>query len=525
MKIPYFVSLLVLYFWAPNIVHSDELPEWVTKHGKSVTYPERLYLTGFSLKKYADADEQNDAFTKVKEDAKRILTEKVRVSIRSKVSSLVEESNNKLVQFFSTATQTTTSLELQELDVLTFNDENEETYYALAFAKKEKLSALYNSKISHARKQLSEHRTSANSYVSAHQYSKALEEYLLCFPLFREIEEWQIVLNVCGTEFSIIEQEISNDELTSSHVRNEINKLVQKPITSLDDAAWYLAYCLKMNNEEKQITTVVAPPTFQHTKMGSAFSRYFKTIFEHQIVEVAKWNVVQQVAQYQPKTKNVAKEFSEASGAEYIVSGTYWEQQSNIKIILSLTKISDSKIVGSAEVDVEKNILDTTKVRLKPENFQSAFNDQKIFDNNEIIDGGLSVELWTNKGNENLLFTENERMNLYVRVNMPCYLRFIYHLANGQRALMQNDYYIDESKVNFTVTMPDTFYCAPPFGVEVLQIIARTETFEKIATETMDGYQILKDDLKKFIGVTRGFKKNKPSLMQTEARIQIMTMK
>jgi hypothetical protein len=142
-----------------------------------------------------------------------------------------------------------------------------------------------------------------------------------------------------------------------------------------------------------------------------------------------------------------------------------------------------------------------------------------------MIDGGLSVELWTNKGNENLLFTENERMNIFVRVNMPCYLRFIYHLANGQRALLQNDYFIDESKVNFVVTMPDTFYCTPPFGAEVLQIIARTEKFDTIETETIDGYQILKEDLRKFIGTTRGFKKIKPTLMQREARLQITTVK
>ena len=161
---------------------------------------------------------------------------------------------------------------------------------------------------------------------------------------------------------------------------------------------------------------------------------------------------------------------------------------------------------------------------MRPENFKQAYSDRMEFLKDEVISGGLFLEIWTNKGNENLIYTEDEILTVNVRVNMPSYIRFIYHLADGSRNLLLDNYYIDQSKINRVYPIPQTFICASPFGAEFLQIFAQTGKFEKLDTKTINGYAILKEDLAKMLTKTRGFKKNKPELMQTENRLIITTM-
>jgi len=58
-------------------------------------------------------------------------------------------------------------------------------------------------------------------------------------------------------------------------------------------------------------------------------------------------------------------------------------------------------------------------------------------------------------------------------------VRLIYHLASKQRALLVNNYYIDESKVNLVYQIPQEFEIAAPYGVEVIQASVQTEEFER----------------------------------------------
>ena len=196
----------------------------------------------------------------------------------------------------------------------------------------------------------------------------------------------------------------------------------------------------------------------------------------------------------------------------------------NIKFIVNIHEVLTGKLVASAEKDIAGNIIKETGRIMKPENFEQAYSDRLEFLRDEVISGGLMLEAWTNKGNENLIYTKGETLTVNVRVNMPSYIRFIYHLADGSRVLLLNNYYINQSKVNQVYPIPNEFICASPFGAEFLQVFAQTEEFEKLATVDIDGYTILKEDLAKLLTKTRGFKKKKPELMQTENRLIITTM-
>ena len=103
--------------------------------------------------------------------------------------------------------------------------------------------------------------------------------------------------------------------------------------------------------------------------------------------------------------------------------------------------------------------LAAAKIQIEPENYQKALAEQGLFAAGELQGGGLALELWTNKGAEGLVFTRGEKLKAFVRLNLPGYVRFLYHLADGKRALLLENYFIDAGKVNVAYELPQEFEC------------------------------------------------------------------
>ncbi len=115
-------------------------------------------------------------------------------------------------------------------------------------------------------------------------------------------------------------------------------------------------------------------------------------------------------------------------------------------------------------------------------------------------------------------------MKVLLKVNLPSYIRFVYHLADEERVLLMDNYYIDQTKVNHDYEIPVEFQCDAPFGAEVLQVFARTEPFPEVQTVNKGGYDIIVGDLSKFLSQTRGMTKVKQGLVQAERRVVITTV-
>lgn len=525
MSPKYLICLLAL----PLLVQA-QVPDWVKNQGKGEKYPESRYLTGFGVAKVDKNTDKAQASQFASDYAKKNLIEKIRVNVSSNVVSKNEETEKKYSTYFSSAVQSTATMDLQGLDVQLYFDDDDNLMYALATVSKENIAATYGKQVDDLRTQIQEHLSNGKKYDDQNQRAKALEEYLACYPIFRQLEEAETVLLAAETNESKSMRELDGavrtQQLSVDQVRQAVNKLVQRPINTSEDLAWYLIYTLEGQIDLQGKSVMVAPFTYQDTRMASPFSRYFKLALEGKAVEVARWNVVQQSSDFQPKTGNVAKEYAQASGASYVLSGTYWEIPEGVKVQAMLRSVADSKLVASVDQTVLATVVQSSNQSLKPQNFKEAFADQKDFRSGEVVGGGLNVDVWTNRGSDNLIFTKGERMNVFVRVNLPCYIRFIYHLASGERTLLLDSYYIDDSKVNKVCQIPPggEFECDAPFGSEVLQVFARTDQFEPVATVEKDGYKYLQEDLKKILYATRGFKVVKQQTMQAEQRVTITTM-
>jgi len=501
-------------------------PEWVKNFGKSSQYPTNLYLTGFGLAQREKNQDLSECKQLATDDAKSVLIQSIRVKIRSEVTSKVKAVNARVSEYFSSVTQSTSSIEIAGLEIEHYISKN--ACYSLAVVNKEKITSIYSGKASVLRETIHGHLQNAMRYEDADRKTKALNEYLLCYPLFRMLEEVQSIVAVTRSlsagAFSELDEEIRSDNLNIRQVNEAVQNLILRPLKTPDDLAWYLVYSVNKLLDESDENLLVVPFSYHDTKMGSPFSRYFKEVMESKITELTDLKVVQLTTVVNPRTRNIAQEFVAASGAAQVMTGTYWEQPNGVKFLIIVRRVSDSQILASTEALISYQALETAKLDIKPQNFSDALSDQKIFYKDEVIGGGLNLEVWTNKGIDNVLYTKGETMQAYVRVNMPSYIRFIYHLADGERTLLLDNYYIDESKVNMVYQIPDEFVCATPFGAEFLQAFARTEAFEPLKTTDVNGYDIIDENLNKFLPRMRGFKKLKKNVQQAENLVVITTM-
>jgi hypothetical protein len=162
----------------------------------------------------------------------------------------------------------------------------------------------------------------------------------------------------------------------------------------------------------------------------------------------------------------------------------------------------------------------------KPANIQRVLDDTQKLGKAEPETGDLRLELLTNKGPQNAMFTEGDTLKTFVRVNKPCTVRVFYHAADGTRFVLTgpDDLKLGASQVNVLVPI-DSSTCSAPFGAEILQAFATTDRFEAIRTKLAEsGYYTLQSNLESAMVATRGIKKLSGGAALIERRVVITTV-
>lgn len=209
---------------------------------------------------------------------------------------------------------------------------------------------------------------------------------------------------------------------------------------------------------------------------------------------------------------------------KYFLTGKYWEEGTDFKLSVYLKELPSERIVATEESKLSKMWLTANNISFKPENFERAKANEEIFNKDLLTStGGLQVEIATNKGKNNLIYTEGEVLKLWVKANKECYVRLVYYLADGQTVLMLDNFHITPEYINKYYEIPKAFECTEPFGTETMQVFAQNEKFKPLLTETKSGYVFVHEDIKTIVEEgRRGFKEKKEA---AESRLSFTTLK
>ncbi|MBL7082578.1 MAG: DUF4384 domain-containing protein [Candidatus Aminicenantes bacterium] len=529
--------LVISLFLTLTVVQAKDAPDWVKNFGKSSKYPEIRYLVGFG----SAVGKGPEASQIAQDNARADISRKIVVKVESLFATVTEEKNKRFSQYASSITQSSTVIQLMGLQTEVYVDDSRRNpaTYVLAYISRTKLVSIYTEKSSKLRADIKRIIAAAQEDEKNSKTEEAVTKYLSLYPLYEELKEAETILVVAKQLSSIdaafdelaktdeTKTEIKPTLMSQAEVSNKIGQLLKQSMKAVDDVARIVVFQIAKHVKEPEGRVLVTPFTYQDTKMSSTFARYFRQTLETEFGQIGKWNAVNQTRDFKPKSTQITRDLAKASGAEWLLSGTYWEQEEKIKLLTNLRDINTGKPLAGASVVFDKELIKSASLGFKPQNFNSAIIEQQAFAEGEFKSGQLQVEVWTNKGSENLLLTEGETMNVNVRVNRESHIRLLYILADGRRTLLYDDYFIGQSRVNRAVKVPEEFVCVPPFGAEMLICLASTAPFEKVETVKEGGYLFLKEAPPEVAAKKlRGFqKKEQTESHQAEAKIVITTMK
>ena len=514
MKKLFFTILLV----SSSIILFAQQPLWTKYLTRVENYPEQTYIIGFSSEiNYSNSD-INELIDRCKENAKKELIESIKVSIKSVTVSGISNINTGIdqetVEYLKHSSVSYSNMEVSNLKSETYYNKRKKTAYAFMYVKKLKLETFYKQKVISIVSEIEQNLKFALDAKSSNLEQKSYLKLLETLSKFREVEEAQTILVALGAgdENSIKRKKVVS---LKSKIDKEINLQSSSIKNTVSDLAFFISQSFKLQKSKIEGDVSLSVFSYQDTKIGSPFSKILFDNLEQKLISNSKYNVLN-VNEFNGNVIN--------KNIDYIITGNYWEESNFVKVIAVLRNFKTGKAVASVESRLSKDYFTKSNIAYLPENFVNANSKISDFSKDEVVGGDLNLEVWTSKGNENLLFQEDEKLSLYIRVNKKCYVRFIYHLADGSSVLLLDDYYIGTDKVNKVYKLPEDFICAEPFGAEVLQVNAQTEKFPPIVTKKEYGYDFITENLETVIRKNRGFKKDNDEVMKAENRLIITTM-
>ena len=523
---------LLFFLVSPFLItiQAGKQPDWVVNYGQSDKYDEQVYLTGFGEALGISRESKEIA----QENARADLSQKVLVKIDSTVSNYQLEDGEETLQQFSTVTQSSSELQVMGLETLTYVRDSRKNpmSFALVYIERKKLAKLYQAEKKHLTSQILQLITLAENQDNPKYTS--VQYYYQTWPLLDKLAEVQtILLSVSGTRIfsDLASQDLADQPLilNKSQINRRIQQLSLHSIDNLDDVAGAIQFQLYQQFDLQHQQLLVQPFFYQDTRLSSRFARYFKQLLEGKLE-----NSIKPHREFQAKSVNYEKDMAVSAGADYIITGSYWEKEDNVQILAFCRSVQTGEIRASANVDFKRGMLKSS-LNLKPDNFEKIMSQQLAFEQEVIDSGQLKLEVWTDRGKNALLYSQGELMKVYLRTNRPCYVRLLYILANGQKTLLVDNLQINLESINRPLLVNDLleidFECTSPFGAEMIIGVARNYPFDTIETTERDGYIFIDTDNPKHLAnITRGTKgfkrrkRNDESIQQTETKLILTTV-
>lgn len=498
-----------------------ERPAWVGEAGRAASFPEPRWLSAETSEQVNTDRDRAKCLEIVATSAQNELARSVRVRIEavteSKTVEVTGSTGGRFETSFSDQSMSIVGIWLDLRKLETWFDEESGIAHAVCAVERSVLAESLRARAEAALSELAAAADEAQAHETAGRPNEAAPAWSRVLAAARTISDDLILargLAQAPTDAAL------GERLAAQHTRAAAaqTRLAGRVIATADDLAFVLASQLARGAGEEKPVTIVPAFTMRDSRLSSQFGRYAGQLLGSQLAKTGGWKVMR--ASVAGPTRDAAT----ASGAEVVVLGATWDMPDGVRVVLAAHALKDGRMLAAAEATLPKAGVAATGLATAPQNAAAALADQQAFRTDEVIGGGMQLEVWTSKGDDAPVFVKGERVQIFTRADRPCHLRLIYHLADGRRALLLDDLYIDESKVNQVYQLPDEFEVSAPFGAETLQAIAVTAALPKMATRMEDGYPILTNDLVAANAKTRGLKKANAEVRQAEARVVVTTV-
>lgn len=454
-----------------------------------------------------------------------------------------------------------------EFDNLSLKEERKENEtYAIVFIERIKLKQIYKNHSNNLKNEIKRHLKIAKAAEDDLNIDRAIKAYYQTYPLYESLKEAEIIQigaehrpNYHHTFTRLADSATKRHGNPASHssVIKRVEELNNEMIVTFMDICRVVDSQLSMQLLPPNHTVAVHPIVYKDSAIISPFARQFTIALMEGMPE---WVFVDPIIEFKQHTLNLDKINQDVPPLR--LSSSCWENGDEVTIRVTLRNINTGEFLASTVVSFLKGNMRDNMTYL-PRGYQEAQEEKDVFNpsyfviehtrgnDGDIIEhefppiGGLTVDLWTDKGRGPLSYMDGDKVKIFARVNQPAYLRLLNTHSDQKRVLLVDNFYIGPKGVNSEVKIGE-FLCAPPIGVEFLNVAVRTGKFPKIETREDDGYHFLveqepekaaaefrglkpipKDDLndkdKKFFG-PKPIIDVQPDFQQSEAQLVITIM-
>ena len=505
---PICIGLLFLFtgiFFLPVQAAADVLPEWAREYGLKSPYPNNRYMTGFGMAERGTEDAKS--LEAAKTSALDDLIRKIRVQVSSTITTSTADSGGEATSSVAMVSKSISNMKLTNVDFEVASDWKQ--YYVLAYTLKGTLRDMYLNRGTEALQKILQGKKQAENAENGGNIGSAIDTYIGILPLFTEVLENRSIFNVLlegsyGSRFfsSANIGGINNAEgffQLESKIKNKINALQKGSVPDLDAALEKIVVMLA-TQQVSGAAFKVPPLLYQNSDFTSSFGNYTSRKLENLI--------------------NIRLSGGRNSVA---LRGTYWEKGDSIELMVVAKAVDSGESLGSGFATFPASSV-PLEYDIKPQNAEEALKTQYAIADGAFTDGGLKVEMWTNRGrNEDVLvFSGGESLQLYFKVNQPAFLQLTYDLATGEKVLLEESFYIGMDMVNRVVKYPYEFEVVPPFGVEHLMVTAfsKEPPPPNVVIDYIDGerYEVF-GDAKAVVAQTRGLRKKQIKTGNTDVKV------
>lgn len=497
-------------------------PAWLGDAGRAAAFPDAQWLSATAEERTTAERDRAKCLEIVSTAAQNELARSVRVKVEavteSKAVEITGSSGSRFDSTFSDQSITITGVWLDLRKLETWYDEEAGIAHAVCAVERGVLAASLRARAEAALGELAASADEAQAHETAGRANEAAIAWVRILAAARSVGDDLILARGVAP---IEADSALSSRLADVHTRAATAqaRLAGRAIATAEDLAWVLAQQLARGAGDAKPVVMVPAFTVRDSRLSSQFGRFEAQLLGNQLSKAGGWKVMRASA------AGPARDAVAASGAEVVVLGATWDGPGGVRVVVAAHTLADGRMVAAAEATLPKAGIEATGLATAPQNAAAALADQQAFRTDEVIGGGMRLEVWTSKGDDTPVFTKGERVQIFARVDRPSHLRVVYHLADGRRALLVDDLYIDEAKVNQVYQLPDEFEVDAPFGAETLQANAATRPFPKLTTRMEDGYPILVEGLSVANAKTRGLKKaDSTALKQAETRVVVTTV-
>jgi len=488
-----FSGLLAISF----VSLSQNRPLWTDHQTRDQVFPPDQYYIGFNSSDFKKGDDMPS------------VTHYVESLARNELSEVLYQSINSAAQIrgdYPKSSFTRTTMEGCGMETQSYLDVKEGVAFGIA-------SVPIRSMKTYFYKKLSDEMDDIESKIAvADRISNKGAAYARFMELLDELD------HINSDRLLMKNLGVSNDvalmtdkwEGYKNFVEDRAEELRNVKEITLEEAAFFMIEKLVSEQNLEDLIIRLQPVTFKSTEIATEFSLRFNQLLSYDLLK-----------------KGVKVRTGNALDATKVLAGTYWPRVDKVQVSMDLVEDFGDGMdltIASGAVYVPIAALDDENLQYEVVTSNRAMQKNTLL-MNRITNGGMDAEVSTQKGSEALVFKEGEKLELFIEVNRPSYVRLMNVWSDDQQLLLLDNYYIDEDNINKKIPLPLEWVTACPCGTEYIQLFARSEPFEYLEVETEDGFDFITEPLEDTVNKSRGYNMvKKPGSYIAESTIVVTTL-